>query len=177
MRKSGLRLRTLLGLCPHTAFPQFIVIGLSLASCASRPDTVPEFTSVDGFLMIPATAVEGPRNTEQEFNQYWTVLERAEPTYPVLPMAFGQPGCALLEFTVETDGAVTEVHLLREFPAASGFGVAAMEAMKTFQYGPTPINAARAPKSTSLIFVFVLRDPTIDTDALKQKCYEPVSAQ
>lgn len=89
--------------------------------------------SVDAGIDISAGIDDGSGDGE------YLPIVKVTPVYPYRAMSRGLEGWVLLEFTVTTTGAVTDVHVVEAEPA-NIFDQAAIEAAKKFKYRPRVID-------------------------------------
>jgi protein TonB len=66
-----------------------------------------------------------------------TLLHRVNPKYPQIAISAKKEGVVILEATVDTDGAVSDVRVLRSEPLLDN---AAVDAVKQWRYSPLQLN-------------------------------------
>jgi protein TonB len=82
------------------------------------------------------------------------LLTRIEPEYPALAVAAHLEGMVILEATVDTDGRVTEVRILR----SRGFlDKAAINAVQQWRYAPLTLNGVPTPFVLTVTLNFALK--------------------
>jgi periplasmic protein TonB len=71
-----------------------------------------------------------------------TLLHRVNPNYPQIAISAKKEGIVILEATVDTDGAVSQVRVLRSEPLLDK---AAVDAVKQWRYAPLRLNGLASP--------------------------------
>ena len=71
-----------------------------------------------------------------------TLLHRVNPDYPQIAISAKKEGIVILEATVDTDGTVRHVRVLRSEPLLDD---AAVDAVKQWRYAPLRLNGLAQP--------------------------------
>ena len=71
-----------------------------------------------------------------------TLLYRVNPDYPLIAIGAKKEGIVILEATVNTEGRVTDVRVLRSEPLLDK---AAVDAVKQWRYSPLQLNGRAEP--------------------------------
>jgi protein TonB len=71
-----------------------------------------------------------------------TLLRRVNPEYPQIAISAKKEGVVILEATVDTEGAVTRVRVLRSEPLLDN---AAVDAVRQWRYSPLQLNGRAHP--------------------------------
>jgi protein TonB len=85
-----------------------------------------------------------------------TLITRIEPEYPPLAVASRITGVVILEATVNVDGQVTEVRVLRSVHRL--LDAEAMKAVKQWRYSPLTLNGHRTPFVLTVTLSFSLKE-------------------
>lgn len=101
----------------------------------------------------PASAPRAPVRVGGQITQP-QLVKRVEPEYPALAVKAHIQGIVILEATVNEDGAVTEVRLLRS--ANPLLDKEAIAAVRQWRYSPIVLNGTRVPFILSVSLSFAL---------------------
>jgi protein TonB len=71
-----------------------------------------------------------------------TLVYRVNPDYPLIAISAKKEGIVILEATVNADGVVTDVRVLRSEPLLDR---AAVDAVKQWRYSPLQLNGRAEP--------------------------------
>jgi protein TonB len=82
------------------------------------------------------------------------LIRRVEPKYPELARRARISGVVILKVTVDEEGDVSEVRVLRGLPLLQE---AAVEAVRQWKYSPTYLNGEPVPVSAAVTVIFNLR--------------------
>jgi TonB family protein len=86
-----------------------------------------------------------------------TQTKRVTPPYPPEAQAAGVQGIVIMEATIDADGKVTDVRVLRSIPLLDQ---AAMDAVRQFEYTPTVVNGVAVPVLMTVTVNFTLTPST-----------------
>jgi TonB family protein len=82
--------------------------------------------------------------------------KRVTPPYPSEAQAAGVQGIVIMEVTIDADGKVTDVRVLRSIPLLDQ---AAIDAVRQFEYTPTIVNGVAVPVLMTVTVNFTLTPP------------------
>jgi len=105
-------------------------------------------------VAVPAAAQSVRKVDPQHVSDYWILLnQKVDIDIPYGGHNLDKPGCAVVTYTIGSDGVPRDLSVAKVVPNGD-FGQVAMSAVSNFRYGPTLSNRTSAPVATYYIVPF-----------------------
>ncbi|MBB1349556.1 MULTISPECIES: energy transducer TonB [Pseudoalteromonas] len=130
-----------------------------LAACGATPTTEETVEKLD---YIDLSSVE----LRDRVKDYWNILTRTEPQYPIAAAKKGLAGCVELMTIINSEGRAQGYKVTSSYPKGL-FDEAAAQSLSTWAWLPTNVNVAKQPVLTHIRIDFTIDSKPVGEKYLK----------
>jgi protein TonB len=109
-----------------------------LSACQSNEINVPESEKFTNYLDLTLEP------QKSQLDNYWQVVSRVTPAYPIDAARKGLSGCTELIAAINPDGSVSAYKVVKSYPEGV-FDVKSAESLTQWRYAPTETNKNAQP--------------------------------
>lgn len=130
-----------------------------LAACGATPTTEKTVEKID---YIDLSSVE----LRDRVKDYWSILTRTEPRYPIKAAKKGLAGCVELMTIINSEGRAQGYKVTSSYPKGL-FDEAAARSLNTWAWLPTAVNTTKQPILTHIRIDFMIDSIPVGKKYLK----------